>query len=146
MNQINYERYIVSKAHDYTRSLMFRHEFNTYLPKWEKEGFGSTMWRRCSNVDCPKGWDMKTMTIKGEDMFGPNGSIYTLYILGYISLSLHKFRARNENLANGWNRWWCRRVYHHATWRPLWGKLTQQRAHVLEELANYSVLKRVLHL
>ena len=89
MNQSNYERYIVSKTHDYTRSLMFRDEFNTYLPKWEKEGFGSTTWHRCSNVDCPEEWDMKTMKVRGEGILGP-GSIYTLYILGYISLSLHK--------------------------------------------------------
>jgi len=133
--QQNYERYIVSKTHDYICSFMFKDEFNIYLPKSEMR-WGN--WCRCRNVDLPERWDMKSMKVEGEGIFGPNGDIYTFYILGYIPLSLHKLRMRDENLACGWNRWWCRQECRERAWlwRPLWGKLTQQRARVMAELCK----------
>jgi hypothetical protein len=130
--QENYENYVVSKKHGYTSSLMSPSEFNIYLPKWEQ---GLAMWHRCSNTDIAEQWDMKPVEVKGEGCFGPNGDIYSLWILGYIPLSLHKLRMQDEHLASGWTRWWCRLEYKYAWyWRPLWGKLTEQRTRVMKEL------------
>ena len=133
--QEKYERYIVSKTHDYTQSLMFPHEFNIYLPNWKREW--GVLYRN-KNTDIPEKWDMKSIEVKGKGLLGPNGKIYTLYILGYIPLSLHKLRMRDEDLASGWTRWWCRLDARGRAWcwRPLWGKLTCQRARVMEELCK----------
>ena len=103
--QEKYERYIMSKTHDYTQSLTFPYEFNIYLPNWVKR-WG--VWHRNKNIDIPKKLDMKPIEVKGKGLLGPNGNIYTLYILGYIPLSLHNLRTRDEDLASGWTRWWCR--------------------------------------
>ena len=135
INKYKYEHYVVSKTHDYTRSLIFPAEFNIYLPKWEQRW---AMRHRCSNTDIAEQWDMKPLEIKGEGLLGP-GNIYSLWILGYIPLSLHKLRMQDEHLAGGWTRWWCRLENKSAAWywRPLWGKLTQQRARVMRELVLF---------
>ena len=130
--QENYENYVVSKKHGYTSSLMSPSEFNIYLPKWE---WKYNMWRLHRNTDLPEQWDMKPIEIEAESCIGSNGDIYNLYILGYIPLSLHKLRMQDEHLAGGWTRWWCRLEYKYAWyWRPLWGKLTEQRTCVMKEL------------
>jgi len=132
--QQNYERYIVSKTHDYISSLMFKDEFNIYLPKSEMR-WGN--WCRCRNGDLPEQWDMKPMRVEGEGIFGPTGDICTFYILGYIPLSLHKLRKQGRGLCRR-ERWWCRLENRCSAWywRPLWGKLTQQRARVMAELCT----------
>lgn len=132
--QEKYERYIVSKKHDYISSLMFKDEFNIYLPKSEMR-WGS--WSRCRNVDLPERWDMKPMKVKGEGIFGPNGNIYILYILGYIPLSLHKLRKQERGPCRQ-ERWWCRLENRCSAWywRPLWGKLTEQRARMMKEVLD----------
>ena len=142
--QETYERYVVSKVHDYTQSHMFPSEFYIYLPKWESEGIDR--WRRCRNTDLPEQWDMKPFNVEAYSRFGLGfDDIYTLYILGYIPLSLHKLRMQDkiDRLTPNCNRWWCtlecrRRAW---CWRPLWGKLTQYRARVMEELCSNKLKK-----
>ena len=131
--QENYENYVVSKKHGYISSLLIPSEFSIYLPKSE---WRYNMWHRCENTDLPEQWDMKPIEIEGEGCFGPNGDIYTLYMLGYIPLSLHRKRKTTLDCWQG--RWWCRLENRRTAWywRPLWGKLTQQRARVMMEIKN----------
>ena len=134
--QETYKRYVVSKTHDYTKSLIYPSEINIDLPKWKGDKING--WRRCRNTDIPEQWDMKPIEVEGEGLWGPNGIFYTLYVLGYIPLSLHKLRRQDKirRIAPLWSRWWCRLECSKKVWwwRPLWGKLTQQRARLMKEL------------
>ena len=135
--QERYEHYVVSKAHKYTQSCIFIDEFYIYLPTWKKDGWGSQYFWRCRNTDLPEDWGMKPHQVEAYSVLG-FGDIHSLYILGYIPISLHKLRMQDKNITRGGDRWWCSlectdRAWY---WRPLWGKLTQQRARVMQELCG----------